>query len=79
MRSLVVLLLMLVVSSSVLAQPPRPKISKLPSELAKETNFLNPDFLIYTLYSDNSKNVPLIIYLHGAGGVGEDINRKRGF
>lgn len=78
MRSLVVLFLILVFSSSVLAQPPRPKISKLPPKLAKETNFLNPDFLIYSLCSSNAKNIPLVIYLHGAGGVGEDVNRIKG-
>jgi len=78
MRSSVVLILMLVFCSSVWAQPVRPKISKLPLELEKETSFLNPEFLVYSLYPRNSKNVPLVIYLHGAGGVGEDINRIKG-
>jgi len=78
MRNSVVLFLMLVFCSSVWAQPVRPKICKLPLELEKETNFLNPEFLVYSLYPPNTKNVPLVIYLHGAGGVGEDINRIKG-
>lgn len=78
MKNSVVLFLMLVFCSSVWAQPVRPKISKLPLELEKETNFLNPEFLVYSLYPPNTKNVPLVIYLHGAGGVGEDINRIKG-
>ena len=78
MKIPVVLFLLLVLCSSVWAQPPRPKISKLPSKLEKETNFLNPEFLVYSLHSSNAKNVPLVIYLHGAGGVGEDINRIKG-
>ncbi len=78
MRSSVILILMLVVCSSVFAQPPRPKISKLPAELAKETEFLNPEYLVYSLYPRNASDVPLVIYLHGAGGVGDDINRIKG-
>ena len=78
MRISVFLFMTLVLCSSVLAQPPRPRISKLPAELEKETSFLNPEFLVYSLHSNNEKSVPLVIYLHGAGGVGEEISRIKG-
>jgi predicted peptidase len=78
MRTTAVLFLVFIFCSSVFAQPPRPKIDKLPTELQKETNCLNPEFLIFSLHSSGEKKVPIVIYLHGAGGVGDDINRIKG-
>lgn len=59
---------------TVLAQS-EPQISQIAAASLSETQRLNPDYLLYSPELDSVGNVPLVIYLHGAGGVGDDINK----
>lgn len=52
-----------------------PSISQIPSEDRKNTPGLNPDYLLYAPVAKQTGKVPLVIYLHGAGGVGDDMNK----
>ena len=48
------------------------EVSKLPKDLAKKTTSLNPEFLIFGKgQATKDKKNPLLIYLHGGGGVGD--------
>lgn len=54
------------------------RVETLPSDLAAKTTSLNPDFLVLsTQQKKNSEGKPLVIYLHGAGGRGMDIAKKK--
>lgn len=55
------------------------KIATLPAALAAKTRSFNPDYLVYSPKDvKESAKLPLVIYLHGGGGVGRDINRIKG-
>ena len=50
------------------------EIAELPEDLAKKATSLNPQFLIFGKHqATKDKKIPLLIYLHGAGGVGDEI------
>jgi predicted peptidase len=52
------------------------EVSKLPKDLAKKTASLNPEFLIFGKgQATKNKKIPLLIYLHGGGGVGDEIRK----
>ena len=55
-----------------------PTIGKLGSDLAKKTKSLNPEYLVFSPKQKLKHPVPLVIYLHGAGGVGDNIQKVRG-
>ena len=64
-------------------QHPQPLVEKLDDARAEKTLFLNPEYLAYHLpasdnESDDSAKIPLVIYLHGAGGVGSEIRKITG-
>ena len=61
-----------------LAKGQTPTVGKLPVELAKKAKSLNPEYLVYMPKQKLNKPVPLIIYLHGAGGLGDNIQKIRG-
>ncbi|MCH8045985.1 MAG: prolyl oligopeptidase family serine peptidase [Planctomycetes bacterium] len=55
------------------------KIATLPAALASKTLSFNPDYLVYAPKEiKKSAKLPLVIYLHGAGGVGRDASRNKG-
>ena len=55
------------------------KIATLPAALAAKTRCFNPNYLVYSPKDvKQPAELPLVIYLHGAGGVGRDINRIKG-
>lgn len=74
------LLSLLTFVSLTLAQPlPRSEVLRLPDDVAEKTEFLNPDYLLLTPDLKASKDLlPIVIYLHGAGGVGDDVRRIAG-
>ena len=60
------------------AQDSGMKIQTLPEKYASKTSHLNRDFLLYTPEeSEVGKPWPLLIFLHGRGERGSDINRVK--
>lgn len=54
------------------------EIERVPDAVEKESPFLNPDYLITRVNTDDSsrgKQIPLVIFLHGAGGRGTDVEK----
>ena len=52
------------------------KTGKLPDDLAQKTISLNPEFAIFGNEGiKDGEKLPLLIYLHGAGGEGTDLSR----
>jgi predicted peptidase len=78
MRTLVALLLVLLGCASAFAQLAEPSVAKLSVELQPKTVFLNPEYLVFSPTETPAGKLPLVIYLHGAGGVGDDIHRIKG-
>ena len=67
------LLSLLTFVSLTLAQPPpRSEVLRLPDDVAEKTEFLNPDYLLLTTPDLKASKdlLPIVIYLHGAGGGG---------
>ncbi len=57
------------------------KIVTLPDTIAKQTRFLNKDFLLHTPKEQQPKSgkSPLIVFLHGVGERGNNIEAVRGW
>lgn len=55
-----------------------PTVEKLSPELQAKTIYLNPEYLVYSPAVKPEGKLPLVIYLHGAGGVGDEIRKIRG-
>ena len=74
---------LLVVAASITASA-EIKTAQLPAEQAAKTTSLNPNYLVEVIESAKpandqaKKKSPLLIYLHGSGGRGNDINKIRG-
>ena len=72
----------MVLSTAVSAQRGTPndgiKIERLPEAKAKKTISLNPEYCVHgEPKAGFTGKLPLLIYLHGAGGVGLDIGKPR--
>ncbi len=51
------------------------KVETLPKVVQEKTQFLNPDYLLFSQEArDPQDPLPLLIYLHGGGGRGNDIS-----
>ena len=72
-----VLLPSLFFSDSIFAQDKAPVVGRLSGELAKNAKSLNPEHLMFLPKQKLKAPVPLVIYLHGAGGVGDNIQKVR--
>ena len=54
------------------------QVQRLPEPVQEKTRFLNADYLVATPESvDAEANLPVLIFLHGAGGRGEDIEKVK--
>ena len=54
----------------------RGSIHRLPETLAEKTLSLNPEYFVSRIsVAETDKPLPLLIFLHGGGGVGLDIQR----
>ena len=60
------------------AQDTTVEVARLSPELRAETTFLNPAFLLFAPKAPAKEPLPLLIFLHGGGGVGEDLDRIKG-
>ena len=55
-----------------------PTIGKLGDDLANKANSLNPEYLVFSPKQKLTQAVPLVIFLHGSGVMGDDIQKVRG-
>lgn len=69
---------LLLLPASLLAQNDEPAVRKLPEALQQQVQFLNPEYLVYAPSESSDAKLPLLIFLHGAGGVGQDIQQIKG-
>ncbi|CAI8301843.1 MAG: Uncharacterised protein [Opitutia bacterium UBA7350] len=60
------------------AQPVKPTVERLESNLQKKTTALNSEYLLFRVGNAKQAKQPLLIYLHGGGGKGTDILRIKG-
>ena len=73
------LLLTTLIPFSASAQTLDPAVVKISAERSGKTIYLNSEYLAYhPVTPESDAKLPLVIYLHGAGGVGEDIKKIRG-
>jgi predicted peptidase len=62
----------------VVAQDNVPAVNTITPELQQKIQFLNPEYLVYRPAGNTNSKLPLLIFLHGAGDVGDDINKVIG-
>ena len=67
-----------VFTASTSAQTRTPTVSSLTDSLAKKATSLNPKYLVFAPSKKTDAKLPLVIYLHGAGGVGDNIQKIKG-
>lgn len=60
------------------AQPVQPTVERLDPSLQEKTNALNPEYLLFRVGDVATDKQPLLIYLHGGGGKGDDVRRIAG-
>jgi predicted peptidase len=53
-------------------------VERISAALLKETHALNPEYLLFRVGAAGKNAQPLLIYLHGGGGKGDDIRRIGG-
>ncbi len=78
MKIVRVFVLWLALALSAAAQGEMPVVHKLDQSLQQKTKFLNPEYLVFLPAGNTNAKLPLLIFLHGAGGVGDDINQIKG-
>jgi len=52
-----------------------PTVQTIDPALHSDTEFLNPEYLLFAPEEQTNGKVPLLIYLHGAGGRGNNISK----
>lgn len=55
-----------------------PAVNTIAPELQSRIQFINPEYLVYRPAEDTGAKLPLLIFLHGAGGVGNDVHQIKG-
>jgi predicted peptidase len=55
-----------------------PAVRTLDEESQAQTKCLNPEYLVFAPRADDETKLPLLIYLHGAGGRGNEIRKVTG-
>ena len=75
--SMIAVLPFLFFSGMAFAQVNSPAVGKLSDDLAKKAKTLNPQYLVFSPKQKIKYTVPLVIYLHGAGGVGNNIQKVK--
>ena len=78
MRNLFVLIIPLFLLSSLFAQREQPEVRTLDAQYSKSTKCLNSEYLLFHSKTKGDEKPALLIYLHGAGGVGDDVRRLQG-
>lgn len=78
MKAVYLLLALLHLPASLPGQNFEPVVRTLPEALTQQIRFLNPEYLVYAPSESADAKLPLLIFLHGAGGVGRDIQQIKG-
>ena len=78
MKTLVLFASLLALACSAVAQDEGPVVGTLSQSLQKKTQSLNPQYLVFSPKGKSETALPLLIYLHGAGGVGDEIRKVKG-
>ena len=78
MKTIVLFASLLAFVCSAVAQDEGPVIGTLDPSLQEKTESLNPEYLVFSPKGKPQAKLPLLIYLHGAGGVGRDVLRLQG-
>jgi predicted peptidase len=78
MKFFVLFVLLFSLASSTVAQNDAPVVRTIEDSHQKQTLSLNPEYLVFLPKGSSNTNMPLLIFLHGAGGVGDDINKIKG-
>jgi len=73
MKIVALLISILLLRATLLAQGAIPAVHTLPVAIQPKVQFLNPEYLVYAPAGKSNDKLPLLIFLHGAGGVGQDI------
>jgi predicted peptidase len=77
-KTIILLASVLVLPAVLAAQGDVPVVHVLDQGLQQKVQFLNPEYLVYAPSRSSDAKLPLLIFLHGAGGVGQDIHRIEG-
>lgn len=75
MKTLLVLTSILALVCPLIAGSDAPVVRAIPPALLAKIEFLNPEYLVFSPGGDADTKVPLLIFLHGAGGVGDDTDQ----
>lgn len=78
MRPILLLAAILALATPAVAEDDAPAVRTIAPERRFKIQFLNPEYLVYWPAGDTNAQLPLLIFLHGAGGVGDDINKIKG-
>lgn len=77
--SQLLLLTVLLIPALLQSQGTEPEVKSLGKAHIEDALFLNPEYLAYLPKEiDGDEKVPLVIYLHGAGGLGSEIRKITG-
>jgi predicted peptidase len=72
------LMALFILASSAVAQGQIPVVGTIDEQLQKKTKSLNPQYLVFSPKENSEMALPLLIYLHGAGGVGDNVRKISG-
>jgi predicted peptidase len=76
MRNVCIVITLLLPSFLHAQQPLDARVDALPEQVAEKTNSFNPEYLVYFPERvEPGTKLSLVIYLHGAGGIGKDISK----
>ncbi len=78
MKTIVLLVSFFAFVGPAVAKGRGPIVGTLDESLQKKTKALNPQYLVFSPKEKPDAAWPLVIYLHGAGGVGKNIQKVRG-
>ena len=78
MKNLFIAIIPLFLLGSLFGQHEQPKVRTLDSKFSKSTKCLNPEYLLFSAKNKGDNKPALLIYLHGGGGVGNDVGRLQG-
>jgi predicted peptidase len=77
MALLRILFILLALAGAAVAENEVPVVRTFAPELRAKIQFLNPEYLVYLPAGNTNAKLPLLIFLHGAGGVGDDIQQAK--
>ena len=76
-KPILLLASLLALVASAVAENEVSVVRTISPELQPKIQFLNPQYIVYLPTGKTDAKVPLLIFLHGAGGVGDDIQQAK--